>query len=278
MAVRLFEDNRLFDALPSASITPSSESQNLPAINVQNAFRTRVWRTGNSQATETLTIDFGTPVTIDACILFYTDIDTVTGGDSNVKVMANTTNSWGAPAFTQSLTQHSITDSQSPRNYFYGFFGDTQTSPSPSPVTYRYWRISFTKAAANVTRDIGRVFLGVCYDFATEPMGNGGIQIDVVDGSNKSKGVGLNTYVEVLPQFKRITLAYTPMAQSDLNSVDTIFYRLGQNTNFYLQIDQSTPFEEIYYCKLSNIHSKKLKFVTPTTQYHDLTAVYEEQL
>lgn len=274
MPVRLFHNNHVFDALPSASITPSSQQQNLPAINVQNSFRSRVWRTGTSTATETLTIDMGAAVTIDAVIIFFTTIDTILGGDSSVIVMGNTANAWVGAAFTASLAQGSITDASTgvAENYFFSDFG-----VSPGSPTFRWWRISFTKASAGVTRDIGRVFLGQTYD-VTQNISYNGIQIVSVDNSNKSKGVGMNTFVEILPQHKQVTLNWPLLPQVDVTNLDSIFYRIGQNTNMYLQIDQITPYNEILYVKHGVDHAKKTKIISPTTQYWDYSSAYEEQL
>jgi hypothetical protein len=216
----------------------------------------------------------GSAVTIDAIILFFTTIDTILGGDSSVKVLANTTNSWGSPAFSADLIQGSITDASTgiAENYFYSDFG-----VSPGSPTFRWWQISFTKASAGVTRDIGRVFLGQTYD-VTQNISYNGVDIESVDNSNKSKGVGMNTFVEILPQHKVANLNWPLLPQIDVTNLDEIYYRLGQNTNLYLQIDQVSPYNEILYVKQNVSHKKKTKIVSPTTQYWDYSTSYEEQL
>lgn len=276
MAVRLFWDNTDFDSLPSGSLTPSSQSLNLPVTNVQNSFRTRVWRTGNTLGTESVIVDFGVPVTIDACIMFFTTVEgTVSPMDGPVTIAGNSSNSFSSPAFGPvTMQQGSITDSQYPEYYFFAAFG-----VSPGSPTYRYWQLKFTKASAGYTRDVGRVFLGQTYDLVQAPAYNG-VQIDLQDNSNKSKGVGLNTYVEILPQFKVITLSFPPMTQADMDAIDAVFYQIGQNRSFFLQIDQTGPvqYTEIYYVKLAAVHTKKLAVVSPTTQYWSVSLQFEEQL
>ena len=91
MAVRLFWNNFIFDALSSSSLVPSSQAPNLPATNVQNQFRSRVWRSGRSNLTETLTIDFGIPITIDAFIAFFSTINE----NSEANTSGVTSGDWG---------------------------------------------------------------------------------------------------------------------------------------------------------------------------------------
>lgn len=285
MAVRLFWDNRTFDALPASSLVPSSYAQMLPASNVQTQFRSRVWRSGNTLGAETLTIDFGAPVSVDAFIAFFTTLNegSMTSGDTTgftsgdwgdgpVTVAGNSVNSWSSPPFSQTLNQSSITDAQSPHQYFEGYFETTPGAP-----TYRYWQFEYYKSAANQTRDVGRIFLGQTYDIPQAPAFNG-ILIELIDGSNKSKGVGLQTFVEVLPQFKQITLTFPPMAQNVINQLDYIFAQIGQNRNFFLQIDQVDPYKEIYYVKLGASHKKQTSVVSPTQTYWVVAYMFEEQL
>lgn len=287
MPVRLFWNNSQFDALPASSLVPSSQAPNLPATNVQNQFRSRVWRSGNTYLTETLTIDFGTPVTVDAFIAFFTTINEnpesggdTTGftsgdwGDGPVTIAGNTVNSWSSPPFIQALPQASTTDAQQPHQYFGDAFG-----VSPGSPTYRLWQFSYVKSASNQTRDVGRIFLGQIYDIPQDPMYNG-VDIELMDASNKSKGVGLNTFVEILPQYKVITLDFPPMADAVVNQLDALFAQIGQNRSFYLQIDQSGPpsYQEIYYVKLASSHKKKTAVVSPTTTYWSVSYSFEEQL
>jgi len=273
MAIRLFYNNSDFD---KATLTASSQAQYLPATNVQNSFRTRVWQTLNTNLYETLTIDMGKPVSVDACVVFYTNLEELTSPlDGPITLSGNSINSFvtsPAAPFTATLQQGTITDSTSPQQYYSTDFG-----VSPGSPTYRYWQIKFKKQRAGETITIGRIFLGQTYDLAALPMYNG-VQINLVDNSNKSKGVGLNTYVEVLPQYKEVVLALQPMANADIANLDTILYQIGQSKSIFLQIDQADPYTEILYVKVGTTHTKKTSIVSPTNVYWGVQLSFEEQL
>jgi len=82
-----------------------------------------------------------------AILLNHTLLNT----DSAIAIQGNAADSWGAPSFSQALTWSA------------GVIAATFGSQS-----YRYWRLTYTKASAGVTRDIGRLFLGAYYQ-PTDP-------------------------------------------------------------------------------------------------------------
>ena len=97
--MRLFYNN-LIDA-DGVVITPTSEVTTLPAENVAHDFRKRVWRTGTSTAAENVVFDLLTAQAVTSIILLD---HTLTSGDSSIVLEGNTADSWGAPAFTTTLT------------------------------------------------------------------------------------------------------------------------------------------------------------------------------
>lgn len=262
MSVRLFYDNTLFDA---AVLTPGSQQSTLPATNVQNPLRSRVWRTDILSAAETLVINFGSAVTPKAFIAFFTDVDDSV--DSLIKIQGNASNSWGSPTFSQALTKKQILFTK--KNYFFNYFSATET--------FQYFRYIFTKAAAAVTRDTGRIFLGNTYDIVRAPSRDG-IEITFTDGSKKTKGVGLNTFVEVLPLYRLVKITFPPMSQTDITNLDTVFSSLGQNSNFYIQIDQVAPYDEIIYCKSLSYVKKLFAQKDSSNIWWTVTLNFEEML
>lgn len=224
--MRFFYDNEIDKT--GVVFTPSSEISTLPASNVANELRTRVWRTGISTATETLVFDLGSAKAITAIIL----IDhTLTSGDSAIKVEANTANSWGAPAFTQTLTWASGTISQ--------------TFASQS---YRYWRLSFTKSAAGESRDIGRIFLGTYYEAEHQPDYNG-LKEETDDLARTQTSLGGQEYVERVNQRRMLTCEFSEIADTFITSLRTIFRSVGEGISFFVQVDTAAPLNEIFYVK-----------------------------
>ncbi len=265
MSVRFFYDNSAFDA--AALPTISSQSTDLPATNLQTSPRTRVWRTGNTLTTESVVADFTSAFTANACIAFFS---TITNADSNFLIEANPTNSFGSPAFSQSLVLASILNKVG-ETYLFKHFGS-------SPPNDRFYRFRFDKSSSSQTRDVGRLFLGKSFDMVRAPRKDG-INIQTVDGSNLFKAVGLNTYAELKDKYRVVQLTFPPVPQADIDNLNTMFALVGHSINLFLQIDQISPYDELLYVKLSGMYTKKLFWpLSPGGPFWDLSLSFEEQV
>jgi hypothetical protein len=127
------------------------------------------------------------------------------------------------------------------------------------------------------TRDTGRIFLGTIYDFIRPPLRTG-IEVQFIDGSNKFKGVGLNTFTEIKDKYRMIRLSFPPVPQEDIDMLDTIYALVGESVNLYLQIDQVAPYDEIFYVKFAGMYTKRLRSPSSNPKVWDLTMGFEEQL
>lgn len=289
MSLRIFHDNRLFDI---ATLTPSSESSDLPAVNVQDEFRTKVWRTGNTLAKETLTVDFGMARRMRAFIAYYTTVNgwasSFHNPDDFISLSANSSNSFGSPLFNQTVNYN--------KDFYPGVYGSESSPILVSPdrnilstifdQTYQYFQYTFTKPTAGETRDTGRIFLGDYYDMVRAPSRDG-ITITQVDGSEKFKGIALNTFTEIKDKYKIINIRFPAVPQVDIDNLNEIFSRLGEGVNFFIQIDQDSnnfglaplsPYVEIYYVKLNKNYSKQLMYPTGLAPFWSLELEFEEQV
>lgn len=172
--MRIFYDNWI--DYSGVVFTPSSEVSTLPATNLADARRGKYWRTGTSSINESIVFDLGSAKYVNA-VAFVRD-----SFFQNCVLYGNTSDSWGAPAFT-----HAFTDSS-----------DLPVWPNyPTVNSYRYWKLAFTKATAASQVDIGRVFLGL-YEDVSEQFDFAGLDEDFKELSSVFRSKGGQTFADIV--------------------------------------------------------------------------------
>jgi len=221
--------NNLIDGV--VTMTPTSEVATLPVENIANEARTLPWRTGTSTATERVVIDLGSAAAATAVILLD---HTLTAGDSAITLEAHTSDSWGAPAFSTTLT------------YAADVIAKVFASQS-----YRWWRLSFTKSSAGESRDIGRVFIGTYYESAVQPEYTG-YKDELVDLSDSEDTPSGQTYTDLRDKFRIFTCDFGAISQTETALVRTFADYVGTSVSFFQQVDPngSAPLNEVVYVKL----------------------------
>lgn len=226
--MRLFYNN-LIDG--EVTLTPTSEAELLPVENIANELPGRPWRTGNSTATERVVIDLGSAQSVTAVILFA---HTLTASDSAILLEGNSADSWGAPAFSQSLT----------------WSADAIAAVFASQ-SFRYWRLSFTKSAAGETRDLGRVYMGTYYDTTEQPSWDG-YETTTRDLSRKLRTPSGQIYADLQTERPRLFRArFNAMPGSQATALRTFYATVGEAVSFFAQVETSGELTEILYAKLA---------------------------
>lgn len=131
----------------SATVTASTENSLFPASNIASDFRTKVLRTTTNS--DNVVFDLGSIENVDTVAL----VDNWQNGfgfSGSVTIEANATDSWGAPAFTTTLTPDAT----------FGFGIKEFTTE-----TYRFWRLVFTSTLGYV--ELSKVFIGRKTEIAT---------------------------------------------------------------------------------------------------------------
>lgn len=124
----------------SAIVTASSELVTLPATNVQQIWRSRVWRT-TGDTSEWIMFDMGAATAVRAFALIGHNL---TSG-AVVHVQANATDVWTAPSVDIAIAYHSAT---------LVYLWSTDQS-------FRYWRITLADSSnPDGFIDVGRIYLG----------------------------------------------------------------------------------------------------------------------
>lgn len=252
--MRIFFNN-LIDAA-SVVITETSEVSTLPSSNVAHEFRELPWRTGTSVALEAVVFDLGSAQAVTSVIVLD---HTLTAGDSLIKIQGHTSDSWATPDVDETLTWSS------------GAIAKVFSSASK-----RYWRFTFTKSAAGVSRDIGRIFLGTYYTTEDEPDYDG-YSKETDDLSRKLKTLGGQTYTEDLPQFDKIKVEFSHIPNSMQTSLETYIAAVKESVSHFIQVGTSAPFNEYFYVKLAKSPKADVAAMDATPTWN--TALeYEEQL
>jgi hypothetical protein len=226
--VRFFYNNYL--DLAATVQTYATQNDSFPASNVENAQRTRIYRTGATVAAEYLKWDLGSAKTpTHLIILDHTILATATLG-----IDRNTTDSFpaasGAVTWTTSYIFHAIA----------------------SPTSKQWWKLLITKASSAETFDIGRMFLGVAVTL-TDKVDFGGFTKEIVDLSVTQKSVGGQSYTDQRDQYRMFKLRFSRIPQADADAITTLFETVGTHTPFFMQIDEdlSGEFIEPLYVKFA---------------------------
>jgi len=236
--MRFFYDNQIDYA--GVTFSPTSEVDGLPAENMANELRKRVWRTTTGGPTERVVIDLGSAKDITAIILTDHNFD---AADTDLKIEANSSDTWGAPAFTQALT-----------------WAEGTISQTFTLKTYRYWRLSFTKTSPIEAREIGRMFLGTYTDTEHQP-DFAGYDETREDPSRKAKTLGGQTWTDRQEQFDVLTAEHSHVSQTFSDTIKTIARAVGQSISFFVQVDTSSPLNTVYYVKFTKAFGRSVAAV-----------------
>lgn len=229
--MRLFWNN-LIDAA-GVGISASSAVSTLPASNLANAARTKVWRTGTSVAAEYVTFDLGSAQACTAAIILA---HTLLAGDSLIQVRGSTDNFSASNVLVATFTWAS-----GPMLIAFG------------SASYRYWRIAFTKASAGVARDIGRIFLGTYHETSVQPDYDG-YEAANRDLSISQRSIAGQHYSDQRGAMREFRTDFSGILQTELDNLLAIFAAVGTHTSLFIQVDPSGPAElaEPIYCRFTN--------------------------
>lgn len=231
--MRIYYPN-LIDAY-SAITGTSRASSDLSYENVAHEHVSKIWRTGSSVADEYVTIDLGSAQPATAAIIYA---HTLLVGDTTIQLRKSTDNFAANDVLVGTFT------------WVAGPIILTFTSASS-----RYWRVKFTKAAAGVSRDIGRIFIGTYTDFTGLPDFDG-FKVGRKDMSQSERSEGGQVYTARRPQYRVFKLTMSGLTQAQGNALDTLLETVGTHTAFFMVADESAPSDqsgETVYVKLNEL-------------------------
>lgn len=188
----LFLSNRLLDS--GVSVSASSENELLIAENLLKEHRVKRWQTTTSTADEWVVFDLGSAgAAIEDVII--SDYDTSLSGDT-VKIQGNASDSWGSPSVDETITASKFAA------------GLPAVHALSTGGSYRYWRLSITKASAGVSRYVGHIYLGTITTLSEEPDYEG-VKIGTESASTVNRSRGGNSWVDEKPKLKTFRVPFT---------------------------------------------------------------------
>jgi hypothetical protein len=217
----------------NATLTASTADSYWPVSNLQNDQKVRVWKTLGTQATESVVFDLGSAQAVTSFIAHYHNFD---GTETAVSIQGNSANSWGSPAFSQTVA-----------------YTATTMAATFASQSYRYWRFVFTKPSSGAIRSIGRVFLGTYYDTGSQGDPDfDGLQAAVNDASVATDNLYGQTYTEKRGQFYTFQIDQTFLPESIQAQLRTIVAAVGNWKTFFIQIRSTAPFNNYFYVLLAD--------------------------
>lgn len=180
--------------------TASSEKPSLPAINLALSNRNKPWRSNGAVSGVTLTVDLGSALGVDAVALISSNLTNA----ATIGIAANSSNSWGAPPFSTTLTPWTAANT----GVMLKFLASTQT--------FRWWQITLTDAGnPDGFLQVGVVHLGPT---VLIPMPLQQFNPTMVDPTIVGYTPARTSYVYQLPKYFIVELPIHPMADTDVYS------------------------------------------------------------
>ena len=225
--------------IDSASLTGSSAASAFPASNVQDSIMSSVWRT-TGDTSENLVINLGMARSADIVFIGNHNLTS----SATVTLEANSSDSWGAPPFSESLTWVS------------GVINKAFTSAS-----YQYWRI----VVADSTNPDGYVKMGgVGLGAAYSPPGIGTqYQATHFSTSLKYSTESRQVYGSSGVFWRRVNVQIPFVSQAERVEMEDAFFETDWYKPHFWQFDESCVDEPALYGTLS---SPDLGFQSVDTQ------------
>jgi len=219
-------------------LSASSEDSEWPVENLQNEHRRKVFTTGDSNADEWITADFGAPVSFNSLIVFAHNLEQT---DSNLYVQAHSSPSWGSPEVDEEVTWAS--------GAIVHEFSATKT--------YQYARFKFTKNDAGETRSIGRIFFGMKQTF-TDPDWNG-YKVKKKDLTRLSWSVGHLPYANIKGKYREISIRVSGYEYTEKQQYDVLEDYSGIGKSMFLQVTDDGDFTEYIYGYLRDLNQHEVE-------------------
>jgi hypothetical protein len=214
--------------IDSASLTGSTEESAYPAANVQDSILASVWRT-TGVTSENLVINLGTAQSADIVFLGNHNLTS----SATITLQANSSDSWGAPPFSESLTWES------------GVINKAFTSAS-----YQYWRILIADATnTDGYLKLGGVGLGAAY----APPGIGTTyQVENRSTARKYTTETGQNYGSDGVFLRQVNVQIPYVTQAERVEMETCFFAKDWYKPFYVQYNETCISEGAMYATLNS--------------------------
>ena len=245
-------DNIMTRETTNLSLLVGDVNASYPLANMQHLHLSKAYRSVNGTLTVEILIDAGEPVEAEAFMLRSQD----GFGISSMTLDGNTADSWGSPAFTQSITNINNT-------YLFGseIFSAAQT--------YRYWRLSVTSVGSFVKLE--NIYLGpVVSGLDSQGLNQGWTHVNQ-DTSNVQISEQGQRYIHQKPDIAALNATMSLMDESETTAIDNAFEYCGVRRPIWIipTIDNAIKYSNQYFFTARpvwkqdryRLHSTSLSFV-----------------
>ncbi len=229
--------------LDSGTLTESSEAAGYVVENVQDQRLAVKW-ISNSTTTQTVIVDLGGSTAITVMALLGHNI----ASGCTIVVNANTADSWGSPAVTNTMTWNA-----------------GAIIKFVSPQTYRYWRFSISGSSQAI--QIGRLWLGTYVTVDPSSLLDFTVEVkrdDIVNyGKGRQKYSSSGSVV-----WRKINMSFPPTSETTLGIVQSWFSAVGTYKSFiFCNFDDLRTYSLVdpVYCSFNSSgiqykHNRNMKF------------------
>lgn len=245
----------IIDDIASSAITPSSVV--FPIANIKEQRLSIRWKS-DSATTQSIVFDLNpisTALTsINTIAILGHNIITGTG----ITVEANTTDSWGTPAFSTSMT---VIESGAILNFL------------SSSQLYRYWKFSFS-GQGNL--EIGRIWLG---EYITiMPSCLIGFTVTKMRSDNVEHNRGRQKFANIGIGWRKFEMEFPPTGEDTIRIVSGLFDYVGNHSSFiFCNFDSLRDYILVEPCYVS-INNDKLDFTNTNNMKFNWSLELEEEL
>lgn len=232
-------DNLVLDA----TLAASSAASGFNAVNLQNPFRTKVWRTAGATAgTANLVINHGSAKAVTCVILGGYNWTSAPG---TLDLEFNATDSWGSPSATESLTWAANPTT----NGNYGVIVKVFDSKS-----YQYNRLNvvYSPGATPTDWDLGLLYVGTYFQPTDNYLISWGQSFH--DPSIIDTTVGGQDHVDEMTMYRSLDFSFIIESQAQWESFQAVIRGVGTKKDLFIAFDYTNePDEMTIYGKFTKL-------------------------
>jgi hypothetical protein len=218
---KFYFNNLALDAV----LTPETENAQFPVENIQDARRTKVFRsTSNS---DFIYFDFGSAEPIDSIFLVGHTLDGL--GFTTASLELNSVATWvGSPGATIAITVDSA------NNIAFGELG--------SPVTFRYAKLILTSTLGYC--EVSKIFIGVGENLGTENDFSYPLNVTFANNSTIQKNRYGQRFVDEINEQKKFSGDLKTMTNAEVEVIHDLARQNSNTKPFFLRISNVNVFTD----------------------------------
>jgi len=246
-----------YENLIDAATAPTALTESLlyPIENVQNGRLAKRWRSTAATA-QTVVVDLGSAQDVDTMAVLGHNLS----GSAAVTVEAHTSDSWGSPSFTTSMTYST--------GAILKFLGSAET--------YQYWRFTLDDGSnSDGYVEAGRLWLGTY--LAIDPASLVSFSVTKDRDDTVVYGRGRQKFATEGSGWREFSLSFPRTGGTALTAVQTMFDAVGNHASvIFCNFDslRTYPIVEPCYCSIDGAidfqHTRRMQFEWSMTLREDL--------